>query len=369
MDLKYRFDFRNAWKRRKSKKAGRSRHDDIVVRSRKGVAKAIPQAKRYRSADWLHILTQTPSSVVLNRIQEPVLVNTLWAFVVVVMDTAFGILPSGARAIGRAHALVGSALGLLLVFRTNAAYNRYWEGCKIWERLLSRSRDMARLALLYRHEIDPQGGKKKLNRIAKLLTAFPYVLSEHITSRQCEEQVNDLLTRDDISELKRMGNKPLCILGKLGWELKSIPDQQSDDQILFSSRERLTFLKYVDEMGASVSQCERLVQTPVPLNYVRHTSRLLTIWCLTLPIALVSEMGLVTVPVLSGISWALFGIQEIGLMIEDPFRRSLKLDVITNTIAEDAREVLSVSESWDHDGNYQVEKDEPIHEASVAPAP
>jgi predicted membrane chloride channel (bestrophin family) len=62
----------------------------------------------------------------------------------------------------------------------------------------------------------------------------------------------------------------------------------------------------------AIGACERLVQTPVPLTYARHTSRFLSIWCLTLPLALVGDFGFYTVPVMAVVTWALFGIQEIG---------------------------------------------------------
>ena len=60
--------------------------------------------------------------------------------------------------------------------------------------------------------------------------------------------------------------------------IKTIPDQKEGDQILFSSRERLAMFGYVDQMSYRIGECERLVQTPVPLNYARHTSRFLAIW-------------------------------------------------------------------------------------------
>jgi len=94
----------------------------------------------------------------------------------------------------------------------------------------------------------------------------------------------------------------------------------------------------------AIGACERLVQTPVPLNYARHTSRFLSIWCLTLPFALVGDLGFSVVPVLAFVAWGLFGIQEIGLMIEEPFRRSLRLDIITRTIYADVQETTYVPE-------------------------
>jgi len=64
----------------------------------------------------------------------------------------------------------------------------------------------------------------------------------------------------------------------MGMEIKAIPDKTEGDQILFSSRERLAMLSLVDKIAKSVGSCERLVQTPIPLNYARHTSRFLSLW-------------------------------------------------------------------------------------------
>ena len=93
----------------------------------------------------------------------------------------------------------------------------------------------------------------------------------------------------------------------------------------FSSRERLALLGMIDRLSRSIGECERIVQTPVPLNYARHTIRFLTMWLLTVPLAVCGEIGLATGPVVGMLAWALFGIYEIGVVIEDPFQRTLKV--------------------------------------------
>ena len=101
----------------------------------------------------------------------------------------------------------------------------------------------------------------------------------------------------------------------LASEVTAIPDSDSlsvPTPIPFTSRERLFGVKIVNQLSAYVGACERLVQTPVPLNYARHTSRFLTLWCLTLPVSLVGSMGMLVVPVTAFVTWCLFGIQEIG---------------------------------------------------------
>lgn len=120
-------------------------HDEITFRSRSGdtVQSFIPQAERYSTKDWWHNLKTIRTSRLLKRIRGVIIFNTLWSIAVVCAHAIFKFNSPGAKV----HSLLGSALGLLLVFRTNTAYNRYWEGRKIWERLLSSLRDMGRMTV------------------------------------------------------------------------------------------------------------------------------------------------------------------------------------------------------------------------------
>jgi len=195
--------------------------------------------------------------------------------------------------------------------------------------------------MLYREEV----GKERVRRVANLICAFPFVLADHLGSR-VTDNYSHLITRDDLLLLNRVGNRPLALLNTLGIELKQIKDKtdKEEENILFSSRERLAMMSFGDKLTKAVGACERLVQTPVPLNYARHTSRFLSMWCLTVPLALVGEMGFGIVPVMGLMAWGLFGIQEIGLMIEEPFRRALRLDIFTRTIYADVQETTYLPE-------------------------
>eukprot|EP00171_Calliarthron_tuberculosum_P016713 IDg16713t1 len=90
----------------------------------------------------------------------------------------------------------------------------------------------------------------------------------------------------------------------------------------------------IDIQGA----CERIVKTPVPLSWSRHTTRLLSIWALTLPLVLVPLEGVMSVPTVAVISWGIFSIEEIAHIMEDPFleqRYSLPLEGFCKTIESD----------------------------------
>mmetsp|Transcript_18028 Transcript_18028/g.41329 ORF Transcript_18028/g.41329 Transcript_18028/m.41329 type:complete len:139 (-) Transcript_18028:1302-1718(-) len=80
--------------------------------------------------------------------------------------------------------------------------------------------------------------------------------------------------------------------------------------------------KGVTALISAIGGCDRVVSTPVPLSYSRHTSRSLTLWCGTLPFVLARSHGIYCLPAIAFICWCLFGIEEIGHLIEQPFRLS-----------------------------------------------
>ena len=106
-------------------------------------------------------------------------------------------------------------------------------------------------------------------------------------------------------------------------------------------------------LGDCVSTCERIYNTPIPLAYSRHTSRFLVIYVSTLPLVLVGALRWVTLPVMLTVCWALFGILEIGNLVEEPFTavvsstsvlmHLLPLTEVCRTIRRDVRSIAQYS--------------------------
>lgn len=132
-----------------------------------------------------------------------------------------------------------------------------------------------------------------------------------------------LLPDDSLEQCARAQNRPLWVADRLATELRAVPDGPS-----FTARERLALIAHVDKLSRCIGGCERIHQTVVPLNYARHSLRSLTLWLLTLPLALVKDTGILTGPVLFLVSWLLFGVYEIGYSIEDPFQGTLRLSIM-----------------------------------------
>jgi predicted membrane chloride channel (bestrophin family) len=179
----------------------------------------------------------------------------------------------------------------------------------------------------------------KVERILLLLCAFPKVLQEHVQGFDVPSQYAKFLSPTDMRDIERVTNRPNFILTKMMKELSTIREVG-----FFTARERQSMMKHVDDLSTCIGSAERLVQTPVPLTYARHTSRFLSLFCLSAPIALVGELGAYVVPFVTFMAWSLFGILEIGMMIEEPFQRALKLEVFANTIQRDLSDLLHISD-------------------------
>lgn len=143
-----------------------------------------PMNNRHSASDWLYNVRSLPESKVLREIRNPVLSVFVWSLCVSTIHAlcaraSWPLLRRIAQHMcipGTAHSFLVSALGLLLVFRTNSAYQRFNEGRKIWEHILSVSRNMSRMIQLYQTEI----GAERQRRIMNLVAAYPYLLRQHI---------------------------------------------------------------------------------------------------------------------------------------------------------------------------------------------
>ena len=236
------------------------------------------------------------------------------------------------------------------------------EGRKIWEKILSVSRNVSRMATLYVGEV----GTARLDRILRLLAVFPYLLRNHIqpkcicardyelqnkedalvlneqqTNGQCSGPRQEcfvnrralpwcLLAPTALQKCADSTNRPLWVCDRLSEEINNVA--YSDN---FTSRERLTFLSQIGKLSEAIGECERIHQTAVPLNYARHSLRSLTFWLFTLPFCLVGELKLLTAPVMGAIAWLMLGVYQIGYTIEDPFQGSLRLRVLCDAIYHD----------------------------------
>jgi ion channel-forming bestrophin family protein len=229
-------------------------------------------------------------------------------------------------------------LGLLLVFRTNTAYERYWEGRKTWGGIVVNSLNLARniqVAILEKEPID----RDKKAACLRLLSAFAIATKLHLRQSPERKELKPFLTESQDLQLKDVRNPPLKIAVWIGEYLKQ---QQINDCL---SMEELVFMNsLLNNMVESLIGSERILKTPMPLIYAIYLKRLLLIYFIVLPLHLVSTLEWWTVPSVALISFTLLGIEEIGNQLEDPFGfdlYDLPLDDICQTLTKNLEDLMN----------------------------
>ncbi len=220
------------------------------------------------------------------------------------------------------HASVGTALGLLLVFRTNQSYDRWWEGRKLWGAMVNTCRNLARTT-----SVHLAGQPERLRQVLALTQSFP---SAAMCVLRHKAWAPSGLEPEDVDAVTSHNHAPTAICQRLTFHLDQERKAGRLSDIVFTSLDHDTH-QLVDIIGG----CERIHKTPLPFAYVVHLRRALVLYCATLPFPLVGIFGWATVPVVFGVSYIMLGIEEIGVEIEDPFEgdaNDLPLERITDGI-------------------------------------
>lgn len=290
-------------KKTTSKKKRISRIPKVVARR-----PSVESGLRYRSEDWLRNFLSLPNSFVMTRIWSHLISNTALAVLAAVLHhfRKWSIPMSG-------HSLMGGFLSLLLVFRTNSAYARFWEGRGAWAKTMATCRD---LALCVVSHIQPHS-PKSASKLMKLLAAFPDALSFSCLSETVKLpiQVKELIPQSTSSLVPAMA---ICL--EMHKAIHAAVKESTTSATDYVEAMHLTEASHeINSLVSSLTSCEKIVRTPIPWCYSRHTSRFLTIWCGTLPFAVVGQLGWLAVPVVMTACWCLFAIEEIGQLIEQPF--------------------------------------------------
>jgi len=209
------------------------------------------------------------------------------------------------------HGLLGFAISMLLVFRTNTAYDRWWEGRKLWGSLVNNSRNLA----MKLHAILPPGETEQRVFFRKMIPAYAYALHNHLHKEQTrvelfEEEEHKHLFRD-IDHSKHIPNQAALLMYKHVQKLYA-DKKISGEQLLFLNPELQAF---TDICGA----CERIKNTPIPFSYSVFIKKFIFFYIMTLPFGYVFQLGFYVIPVVAFVFYVLASLELIAEEIEDPF--------------------------------------------------
>jgi len=318
---------------------------------------AIARPERYKSHDWIRNLASLPRSSILTRIRTHIFTNVACSAGVFALFKAY---PEWIiwHMSPQPHAMLGTVMGLLLVFRTNAAYDRFWEARKLLGALVNRTRAFCVASTTYfpSSASGNQRGDDSYRALCQLTIAFVHTFMLRLRGEDMDgsdsgpyvdaggRPLSQWLPVDiDKEELLGMKNQPLFVCDKLQQKVREAFDNAPVAEAT-AIAQRETLDKYIGDFIDILGACERIILTPVPLSYSRHTSRFLSLWCVTLPIFLVEKQDFMVIVTSLFISWALFSIEEIGHLIEDPFigkyNTTLPLEQMSTNLTGDLATIL-----------------------------
>jgi len=231
------------------------------------------------------------------------------------------------------HQLLGIVLGLFLVFRTNTAYDRWWEGRRLWGGLVNSTRNFA----MKLNAVMSRENHEDRDWFAKMIPNFVFAAKENLrTGVQFAEM--DAISEEFINDLKKYKHKPNRIAALLYQKVNQlyVDKKITGDQLINFDKELKDF---IDLLGA----CERIKNTPIPYSYMMYVKKFISIYIITLPVGFVTTSGYMTIPIVVLISYVLLSVELIAEEIEDPFGRDindLPLDELATKIRENVKEIL-----------------------------
>ena len=200
------------------------------------------------------------------------------------------------------HSLLGIVLGLFLVFRTNSAYDRWWEGRKLWGALVNSTRNMSLKLNAY---ISRENHEDR-DWFAKMIANFAYATKDSLRNGV---QLNDLapVSEDFIEDLNRYKHKPNRLSAMLYEKVNAMykKGEISGDQLINLDKE---LKELIDIMGA----CERIRNTPIPYSYMMYIKKFIFIYIITLPFGFVTDSGYLTVLIVLLITFVLMSVELIA---------------------------------------------------------
>jgi putative membrane protein len=289
----------------------------------------------YNTKDWFTFIFRFHKSDTFRRLLPLLFAIGLYSWLVGYMELKFvrTMQRDLLKNLTLLHSMLTFVISLLLVFRTNTAYERWWEGRKLWGSLVNSSRNLA----IKLNGILPAGDRSDRDFFAKAIPIYAFALKDLLQAESTRFTLDEELHPEfhDLDSEKHMPNQIARFIntriyrlqkeGKIdGFQLQTlIPEMQA----------------FTDICGA----CERIKNTPIPMSYSIFIKKFIFFYTMTMPLGFVFSLGYYMIPVVIFVFYVLTSIELIAEEIEDPFgtdSNDLPLQKIGENIQKHVREIL-----------------------------
>ncbi len=290
----------------------------------------------YDNKHWISVLLSMHKSDTLKTLGSGMIAMAVYAGIVAYLEIEYFKIDkdSSIRNISLIHTLLGFVLSMLLVFRTNTAYDRWWEGRKLLGKMVNDSRNLA----IKLHAILPEDDKENRDFFKKYLCFFPHLLSRHLSKQSTKME---LAQDQQHTEVEQLPHPPNALIWRIQNQVQKLYREGviTGDQLIILDTQLSGFL---DVCGG----CERIKNTPIPYSYSSFTKKFIVIYVITLPIAYAMSIGYMMTLLTVFVFYVLMSLEVLAEEIEEPFNNEendLPMELIAQNIERNIIRIFSES--------------------------
>jgi putative membrane protein len=284
----------------------------------------------YNPKDWFKLIIQFHKSDTFRQLFFSLISIGIYAAIVVYLEFHFFHLNTKNPTV--MHSILGFVLSMLLVFRTNTAYDRWYEGRKMWGGFVNNSRNLSlKLSAIITHKTDREEFKT-------LISNYLFSVKNHLREKyvQTEFQETKIFRLNEFADAKHKPNIVAKHIYKKIFTMHQNKDLTAEHIIILNDELK----SLTDTCGA----CERIKSTPIPYSYNIFLKKMIFLYCISLPIFFASEFGYSTIAITVIVLYVFASIELIAEEIEDPFgedENDLPLDDICNRVKNNLNEIFN----------------------------
>ena len=286
---------------------------------------------RYNPKIWFKHIIAFNHSDTINKLWKELIALGLFTLGIAYLEIKYIGNTEQLSELMQVYSLIGFALSLLLIFRTNTAYDRWWEGRKKWGELVNNSRNLAiKISAL---TDDPETRAY----FSRMISNYCYAMKEHLREGVIMEQLD--LTEEEKKEISKYEHKPNYIITKMYERLHAMKKKG-----MLSEQNYIVIDINLKTFSDIIGACERIKNTPIPYSYSMFLKKFIFIYVTTLPLAFVNSFGYYSSLISIFVFYVLVSIEILAEEIEDPFGKDhndLPTDSLSEKIKGNVQEILS----------------------------
>jgi putative membrane protein len=287
----------------------------------------------YDPKNWIKLIFALKKSDTFRILWKELIYIALLSTIITFLEITFFPQAQALNSLISVYSLLGFVISLLLVFRTNTAYDRWWEGRKIWGQLINDSRNLS--VKLSSFQLTPD------ERVffVRMIPNFAFASKEHL--RRGADLALLELTDEEMIKFASKSHIPVYVMQLITQKIELIKKE-----LRITNEDYLVLSKNINSLIDGIGACERIKATPIPFSYSMFIKKFIFIYVVSMPLAFVNIFGYWSAFISTFVFYALVSMEVLAEEIEDPFGvddNDLPTDSIADKIKQNCQEVLEVN--------------------------